>query len=101
LTAREERQGSALAPVQRLLEVAQDLQESLFLMQNMKRELLKCNVEKRLANFKLGIVENIYKIFQTCESIEDKVRPHATMPSPSSLLLLESIAWIRNYCDIV
>jgi hypothetical protein len=55
-------------------------------MQNMKRELLKCNVEKRLANFKLGIVENIYKIFQTCESIEDKVRNHATLPSPSNLL---------------
>jgi hypothetical protein len=56
------------------LEVAQDLQESLYLMQSIKRELLKCNNEKRLANFKLGIVENVYKIFQTCESIEDKVQ---------------------------
>lgn len=65
-----------------------DLNESLYLLQSLKKELMKTrssklsNFEKstaidvsgaaRLDQIKLGIVECVYKVLQTCEQMEDK-----------------------------
>lgn len=64
-----------------------DLNESLYLLQTLKKELMKTkrknskdngdglqSVETtvRLEQFKLGIVECVYKVLRTCELMEDK-----------------------------
>ena len=69
-----------------------DANQALFLLQSLKKQLLKTREEShsqdkddstsvssvtksrsiRLQQFKLGIVECVYKVLQTCELMEDK-----------------------------
>jgi hypothetical protein len=57
-----------------LLDCLDDKNESYYLLQTVKREVHKTKNSHRLAHFKLGIIEKIYKLLSVCKSLSDKVR---------------------------
>lgn len=56
-----------------LLDYSQDQNESYYLLQTIKKEVIRTKDSHRLAHFKTGMIEKIYKLLTVSKSLSDKV----------------------------